>query len=274
MRVHLYQLWLKLSRSVTITSNYEDFPRRMTDAACSQRDAACSQRIMAPIDAGELVFVRVVDPTKQEYNTVLWRVEEILGARLHLKATLPSTGCEQHISVAQHRVSPATLACAASVPQSVTSFGDLMQNAIVHHTGGFNAAGWDPSPFLDQWIRLPLLGGNYILLRRSEPNAHLPLVMYPRINEMRLELWFHSHWLGQSMQLQEVDGLKLCPQHHIWPYCQWCRKFHLPYDGQGSHRCSKDHGKFSKNYMHGISTDVELSCLRDECNKWSLDMWL
>ena len=234
---------------------------------------------MAPIDAGEIVFVRLADPTKQEYNTVLWRVEEILGARLHLKATLPSTGSEQHISVAHDKVSPATLANAESVPHSVGSFGDLMQNAIVHHTGGFNEAGWDPSPFLDQWIPVPLLGGNSILLRRSQANHYKPLVMFPRINSMRLELWFHSRWLGESVQLIEVDGLKPCPNNHMWPYCRWCRRFHLPYDGEYSHRCSLKHDKFRKLYMMHMedSTDDDsISHLRDMCKKRSgnEDMWL
>ena len=32
-----------------------------------------------------------------------------------------------------------------------------------------------------------------------------------------IELWFHSSWCQNSMQLQEVDALELCPQGQFWP---------------------------------------------------------
>ena len=223
---------------------------------------------MSRIEAGEIVGVRLLDPTKKEYNDILWIVVEILGARLHLKGTLPSTGSAKHISVCKEKVCKATLTCAPSIPHSMSSFGDLIQNAIVHHTGGCNEDSWDPSSFLDQWMHLPLLGGNTFLLRRSEAKNHLPLVMFPRLNLMCLELWFHSRWSGESMQLIDADGLKPCPAQQIWPYCQWCCKFHLPFEGPGSHRCSQKHKQFCKNWMS--DTGIEsLGRLRDMCERFA-----
>ena len=95
--------------------------------------------------------------------------------------------------------------------------------------------------YLDTWIPIPGLGGNSILLRRSVYPRRRPLVMYPRLEQLGLEMWFRSDWYGQSAEIIEFDVLKPCPAGQIWPFCSWCRKFHLPYDGPGSHRCSLAH---------------------------------
>ena len=90
---------------------------------------------------------------------------------------------------------------------------------------------------LNTWVHLPGLGGNAIFLREASANSP-PLVMY---NELRgYELWFHSDWNGDTIQLRDCDILKLCPQRQVWPWCSWCQRFLLPAD---AHRCSKRHGK-------------------------------
>ena len=114
---------------------------------------------MATFTASDMVFVRLSNPALQEYNTITWSVVESLdGARVHLQAVLPSTGNAKSISVSIEKVFHATLTMARSVPQTVASYTDLVQNAIVHHTGGDNGGQWDPSQYLNRWIPLPLLG--------------------------------------------------------------------------------------------------------------------
>ena len=103
--------------------------------------------------------------------------------------------------------------------------------------------------------------------------------MFPRLNTMGLELWFRSEWNnGMSVVLIEVDGLKPCPMKQLWPYCRWCRKFHLPYEGSASHRMSKQHQKFRRNYMLPALADPtgeSLKQLRHDTMRWGAsDMWL
>jgi hypothetical protein len=125
----------------------------------------------------------------------------------------------------------------------------------------------DASQYLDKWVQLPLLGGNYVMLRREA--VHEELVLFPRLNSMRLELWFYSTWYNDSIRLRQADGLKPCPQSQIWPYCSWCRKFHLPHEGTGSHRSSKKHLKFEEHLACN-----DLHTMREELLLWSRDMFL
>ena len=121
-----------------------------------------------------------------------------------------------------------TLELVGNVPQTIESFSNLVQNAIVYHTsaqGAHYESAWDPTPYLNQWIPLPFLGGNSVLLRKAEGECS-PLVMFPRLTEMNLEFWFYSRRMGQMTDLREVDGIKPCPAGQLWPYCQWCSKFH------------------------------------------------
>ena len=99
------------------------------------------------------------------------------------------------------------------------------------------------------------------MIRRR--NTTTPLLMYPRLNAMGLELWFHSMWHGQS-----VDGLG------PWPICRWCPKFHLPYDGPGSHRQSQQHTKFREYYMKPALNDPSgdsVKKLRETVIGWGCD---
>ena len=126
----------------------------------------------------------------------------------------------------------------------------------------------DASQYLDRWVPLPWLGGNRILLRR-ETMEHQELVMFPRLNAMQLEFWFHSQWYQGSIRLIQADGLKLCPQDQIWPYCSWCRRFHLPHEGPGSHRNGGLHASFEEHlarYGH--------DAMRVGCRQWSTDLFL
>ena len=104
----------------------------------------------------------------------------------------------------------------------------------------------DIDKYLNKWVRIPGLGGNRILLRRCSHHRR-PFLMFPRLEMLGLELCFYSQWYSQwykeSTVVMEVDILKPCPAGQIWIYCAWCRKFHLPYDGQGSHRQSKQHAR-------------------------------
>ena len=80
-----------------------------------------------------------------------------------------------------------------------------------------------------------------------------------------IELWFHSNWYQNSMQLQEVDALELCPQGQFWPKCMWCGKFHLPYEShRGSHRSSHAHRRFCAKYIRRIEVEEPGSARREQ----------
>ena len=99
----------------------------------------------------------------------------------------------------------------------------------------------DDGPFIDarlnQWIPLPGWGDNSVLVKRRTGH-HRPLVMFPRLDQLGLELWFRSRWCGETFEVEDVDIILPCKQDQLWPYCAWCRKFHLPSGGDGSHRAT------------------------------------
>ena len=77
------------------------------------------------------------------------------------------------------------------------------------------------------------------------------------LDELRLEMWFHSVWYGDMAEIKEFDILKPCPQGQIWPFCSWCQNFHLPYHGSGSHRCSWKHSRalaYLESYLRILSS--------------------
>ena len=132
-------------------------------------------------------------------------------------------------------------------------YNNSVESIIIEATGNDSRGFWDPSAYFNRWVPLRALGGNSILIR-PPPAGHraAPLVLFPRIDRLGLELWFHSRWYGESMQMTEVDGLDLCPAGQFWPKCIWCNKFHLPFDGAGAHRASNSHTRFRSNYMDSI----------------------
>ena len=83
----------------------------------------------------------------------------------------------------------------------------------------------------------------YLLLVETIVDS-MDLVMFPLIGPNR-EVWFHSKWYGDMMQLTGYDVFKLCPMNQIWPYCLYCQKFYcpMPQEGASSHRVSKKHQK-------------------------------
>ena len=109
--------------------------------------------------------------------------------------------------------------------------------------------------YLNRWIPLPGFGENMIMLRRRDSPHAIPLIMYPRLEELGLEILFHSTWYGETTRVMEADIIKPCPAKHIWIFCAWCGKFHLPYDGPGSHRCGKKHQNARKNTFKCYSAD-------------------
>ena len=158
----------------------------------------------------------------------------------------------------------------------------IIENMIIERTNGMDAQ------WLDRWLPLRALGGNSVMIRTrstrqgqgssssSSEESSLPLIMFPRIDEMGYELWFHSAWLNGSTMLIEVDVFDNCPMGQFWPKCLWCNRFHLPYEGRGSHRASHQHAKFRANYIEPIVEDRDAASrrqraaiLRDTVREWA-----
>ena len=96
----------------------------------------------------------------------------------------------------------------------------------------------DLDQYLNRWIPLPAMGKNSIMVKRRERPHPRPLLMFPKLEQLGLEIMFHSNWSQEHILLVEVDILKCCPQRQIWPYCAWCKRFLCPADG---HRNGKLH---------------------------------
>jgi len=127
---------------------------------------------------------------------------------------------------------------------------NAIEAIIMEATGNDPRGFWDPSAYFNLWIPLRALGGNSIMIRPAPPGQPaLPLILFPRIDRLGLEVWFHSRWYGRSTQLIEVDALDLCPQGQYWPKCMWCGKFHLPFD---THRVSNCHRRFRLHRIEPI----------------------
>ena len=78
--------------------------------------------------------------------------------------------------------------------------------------------------------------------------------MFPRLEKLNLELCFYSEWYKEATVVIETDILKPCPAKQIWIFCAWCQKFHLPYDGPGSHRQSKKHAN-ARWYLDNVPAE-------------------
>ena len=133
--------------------------------------------------------------------------------------------------------------------------------------------------YLNRRIPLPGHGNSTIMLRRRLVKHVRPLIMFPRLEKLNLEIIFHSNWYdktykkGQTTEatLIEADILKPFDQDYIWIFCAWCKKFHLPYDGPGSHRCSNKHQKARSNLFECCSA----ASLRSSMGFWDVqDRWL
>ena len=93
---------------------------------------------------------------------------------------------------------------------------------------------------LNTWMRLPLLGDNYIRVLPNQPaNPAYNLLMYPGLRDYQVE--FSSRWNNnQTFTMQHADVLKQCPAGQVWPWCSYCDRFLLPPE---AHRCSRNHQK-------------------------------
>ena len=144
----------------------------------------------------------------------------------------------------------------------VNANGNAIETIIMEATGTDHRGLWDPSAYFNLWVPLRALGGNSIMLRPRPPGHRVqPLILFPRIARLGLEVWFHSLWLGHSMQLIEVDALELCPQGQYWPKCMWCGKFHLPFD---THRVSRNHSRFCAHFIAPIEREEPGSARRQQ----------
>lgn len=263
----------------------------MTNVSSSGSSWAMSSRLAEDLfSRGDVVTISTGDATG---DRMLWTVVAFLPFDMvHVSSIedkefiIPVHYTQMHqtkmmpyifrpVEVYDNHMGPTPLEPRHMLKQKVGSFNNQLEACIIDATDGKDSA-WDPRPFLDQWIPLRLLGGNYIMIKKREEAAP-PLLMFPRLNAMGLELWFHSNWIGMTVLIIEVDGLKKCPQNQLWPYCRWCRKFHLPYEGSFSHRASKQHQRFRKYYLSPALADPtgeSLKKLRHECMTWSSDTWM
>ena len=90
----------------------------------------------------------------------------------------------------------------------------------------------------EKWYPLPGEPGNSIFARTKDVGDDKPLYMFPMLDAMNMELFYHSRMFGQTINVEFCDVLGKCPAGHIWLYCCWCQKFVW-----GSHRESKKHQK-------------------------------
>ena len=233
---------------------------------------------------GVSVTIRTSVP---EYNAVAWAVDEPpRDGKVTLVAQVQNM--EKKISVGVDKVWPATLAICDGVQTREAMDRETLNLQLdvpyhwrmeawvfstLHIVPGVDHSGSSIDLYLNRWIPIPGRGGNSILLRRSvQARLRLhPLVMFPRLDELRLEMWFHSVWYGESAEIMEFDILKPCPAGCIWPFCSWCQKFHLPYHGSGSHRCSRRH---SRALAHLDSYRHRLEELRELLGFSVQDRWL
>ena len=219
--------------------------------------------------AGETVTVSGLAVQFKEYETMLWVIEENQEATVVLRSMQMS----KLIRVSQLKIAPSSLsipaAAQARLSQTLNFQFDLpfhwkMESWIVSKLTAFRDGRPEPDleRYLNVWIPLPddQNGGNRILLRKCEGERR-PLLMYPRLEALGLELVFESRWYGGRTVVIEIDILKPCPQRHIWIFCAWCGKFHLPFDGPNSHRSSRKHNRGARWYLDFYPKDW----LRAQC---------
>jgi len=145
------------------------------------------------IEAGCKVLVST---SVEEYSEVIWTVDEeqhpdpdrvVLTGIVNAKAKRIAVLREKVTSLSSLQLALPPTVCSTNESQC-----QMMENMILHihrPTGGSQAG----FPLLDQWVRLPGLGGNSIMLTRKRGgDAHFPLVLFPNLGAHTLELWFHS----------------------------------------------------------------------------------
>ena len=221
---------------------------------------------------GDLVFIRTENLT---YNALVWTMCSEVDAAGKFTLAAEVEGATKHIRVAASKTFPTTMALKQEIGVSngavcLAVESCLMKKLNIETLAENNRWEINASEYLDKWVPLPLLGGNYVMLRREPDHAHEELILFPRLNSLRLELWFYSTWYQGCIRLIQADGFKPCPMQQIWPFCAWCRKFHLPHEGPGSHRNSKKHKNFESWLACGL---CDAPTMREQLVSWSRDMF-
>ena len=217
---------------------------------------------MKPGEAVKVKGINVEDPGKKnQYESMTWKIMEAPGPEGRV---ILGHG-EKLIRVSVDKVSPATL------DFSSVQF-DVPSHWKVESWITWASCQPDIDAYLNKWIPLPGDGQNSIMVRRQGASqCHVrPMIMYPRLEELGLEMLFNSTWYGQTAVVIEIDILKPCPAGHIWVFCAWCGRFHLPFDGPGSHRNSRAHEKARQHMDH-----EDLESLRLKMGFWNVEQrWL
>ena len=182
-------------------------------------------------------YVEITTTSRPELNNQLWMVHD--EQPHHGRVTLRPIGPEQQdqlISVKHSAVHPVALVL-AHVPLPADADVATLQR-FLGADGAHNGSSERRFSFarVNQWICLPGLGGNSVMLKEAGNPNQLTNVMYPGLQGY--ELWFYSAWAQEVIQLVDCDILKLCPACHVWPWCAWCHRFLFPPE---AHRGSRRH---------------------------------
>ena len=196
---------------------------------------------MAAMDfaVGDYVSIEVTNP---EYNSRTWAVVNTEPEEHPGRVLLKDTEGDKVIAVRAASLRRQELAIPRGPLQQDLGEGPQhcqVAKAVDH---AFNFEDHDYERLLNQWVPLPGYGGNQVMVRRGVPKN---LVFFPHIQRLGLELWFYSTWLNDHIELLDWDIVKVCPQEHLWPFCFYCEKFHLPVQ---AHRLSQKHQR-ALNYM-------------------------
>ena len=184
------------------------------------------------LSVGTYVCINVT--SRPALNALVWEVVgHGQGDRMIVQATAPADGVPEgyQISVRCNSVSP--LAVVPYVPGTPADPDPTSVEPEVQQLEQFVMASSHNSALpTDEWLQLPLLGGNAIMLTDTAPGLGQALIMYPRLAQYQLV--FSSAWNGDEVLMME------------WPWCAWCRKFLLPVM---DHRNSKKHRSFRRQLM-------------------------
>ena len=160
--------------------------------------------------AGDLVSVQT---SRSELNSRIWRVHGFTAnGRVILASADGLTdddGNTNKISVLEDNITHVAIVPFQDVSVSPPSNAQMTETVavftmFVHGTGG------GQGPLLNQWIPLPLFGGNMIMLTESTDDHVGQLVMFPQCSGYQLV--FYSTWANETIALEDCDVLEPCPQ--------------------------------------------------------------
>ena len=137
---------------------------------------------------------------RPEFNSRIWTVTDFKGGRVVLRSAdglTDDVGAVKHIAVKEEIVThlaivPATTGLVPlAEPRTLTEEAELFARFVFGSTSG-GSGGRSTEPLLNTWIRLPLLGPNFIKLTT---NTHIDyeLVRYPRLRGYQLHFFQNGH---------------------------------------------------------------------------------